>query len=167
VRGRAWEHNLRTRRIPGQGPAWHARQKCARLTAGKLTGVPEPPARVTRFPRRAAAAAALAAALAGGLATGIAGCSKFDAALGQRWATVNFKPNTSIATLLEVRAACSHIPNVRAEALPRKQTPATMMYALTYRTDNASDANLAQLQQCLTRFPSVAGIQFGDAGDAG
>jgi hypothetical protein len=42
-----------------------------------------------------------------------------------------------------------------------------MMYALTYRTDNASDANLAQLQQCLTRFPSVAGIQFGNVGDAG
>jgi hypothetical protein len=122
---------------------------------------------VTRFPRRAAAAAALAAALAGGLGISMAGCSKFDAALGQRWATVNFKPNTSIATLLKVRTACSHIPNVRAEALPRKQTPATMMYALTYRTDNASDANLAQLQQCLTRFPSVAGIQFGDAGDAG
>ncbi len=161
--GRAWEHNLRTRRIPGQGPAWHARRKGARLTAGKLTGVPDPPARATRLPLRAAAAAALAAALAGGLA----GCSKFDAALGQRWATVSFKPNTSIATLLKVRAACSHIPNVRAEALPRKQTPATMMYALTYRTDNASDANLAQLQQCLTRFPSVAGIQFGDAGDAG
>jgi hypothetical protein len=167
VRGRAWEHNLRTRRIPGQGPAWHARRKGARLTAGKLTDVPEPPARVTRLPVRAAAAAALAAALAGGLATGMAGCSKFDAALGQRWATVNFKPNTSIATLLKVRAACSHIPNVRAEALPHKQTPATMMYALTYRTDNASDANLAQLQQCLTRFPSVAGIQFGDTGDAG
>jgi hypothetical protein len=66
-----------------------------------------------------------------------------------------------------VRAACSHIPNVRAEALPRKQTPVTMMYALTYRTDNASDANLAQLQQCLTRFPSVTGIRFGDTGDAG
>jgi hypothetical protein len=129
--------------------------------------VPEPPARATRLPLRAAAAAALAAALAGGLATGMAGCSKFDAALGQRWATVNFKANTSIATLLKVRATCSHIPNVRAEPLPRKQTPATMMYALTYRTDNASDANLAQLQECVSRFPSVAGIQFGDAGDAG
>ena len=167
MRGRAWEHNLLSRRIPGQGPAWHARRGGARLTAGKLTGVPEPPARATRLPLRAAAAAALAAALAGGLAAGLAGCSKFDAALGQRWATVSFKPDTPIATLLKVRAACSHIPNVRAQALPRKQTPASMIYALTYRTDNASDANLAQLQQCLTRFPSVAGIQFGDTGDAG
>jgi hypothetical protein len=113
---------------------------------------------------RSAAAAALVATLA----LGIAGCSKFDAALGQQWATVNFKPNTSIATLLKVRAACSGIPNVRPEALPHKQTAATMMYALAYRTDNATDANLAQLQQCLTRFRSVVeGISFGDSGDAG
>jgi hypothetical protein len=125
--------------------------------------VPESHARARRIPLQATAAAALLAALA----TGIAGCSKFDAALGQRWATVNFKASTSIATLLKVRAACSHIPNVHAEALPRKRTPATMMSALTYRTDNASDANLAQLQQCLQRFPSVQGIQFGDSGDAG
>jgi hypothetical protein len=98
---------------------------------------------------------------------GMAGCSKFDAALGQQWATVNFKSNTSVATLLKVRTACSGIPNVHPEALPRTRTPATMMYALTYRTDNASDANLAQLQQCLQKFPSVEGISFGDAGDAG
>jgi hypothetical protein len=135
------------------------------VTVGKLTSVPEPPTRAIRLRLRVGAAAALAAALAGGPV--LAGCSKFNAALGQRWATVNFKANTSIATLLQVRAACSHIPNVHAEALPRKQTPATMIYALTYRTDNASDANLAQLQVCLTRFPSVAGIQFGDSGDAG
>ncbi len=106
-------------------------------------------------------------ALAAGLATGLAGCAKFDAALGQQWATVEFKANTSVATLLKVRAACSRVPNVRAEALPRKQDPTTMMYSLTYRTDKASDANLAQLQQCLQRFPSVQGISFGDSGDAG
>ncbi len=114
-----------------------------------------------------AAAAVLAVTLAGGLASGLAGCAKFDSALGQQWATVNFKPSTSTATLLKVRAACSHVPNVRAQALPRKRTAATMMYALTYRTDNASDANLAQLQQCLQRFPSVQGIDFEDSGDAG
>jgi hypothetical protein len=125
--------------------------------------VPESHARASRLPLRTAAAAALVVALASSLA----GCAKFDSALGQRWATVNFKADTSITTLLKVRAACSHIPNVRAEALPRKQTSAAAMYALTYRTDNASDANLAQLQQCLQRFPSVQGIQFGDSGDAG
>jgi hypothetical protein len=121
---------------------------------------------LTPFRTPRAAAAVLALALAGG-ATGLAGCAKFDAALGQQWATVSFKPNTSVATLLKVRAACSHIPNVRAQALPKKQNPETMVYALTYRTDHASDANLAQLQQCLQKFRSVAGINFQDSGDAG
>jgi hypothetical protein len=110
--------------------------------------------------------AAVAVAAAGGVLA-LAGCAKFDAALGQQWATVNFKANTPVATVLKVRAACSHIPNVRAEALPRKQVTSMMMYAVTYRTDKASDANLAQLQQCLQRHPSVAGIDFQDAGDAG
>ena len=133
------------------------------MTAGKLADVPDSQARARGLPLRVAAAAALLAAVA----LGMAGCSKFDAALGQRWATVNFKADTSVAALLKVRAACSNIPNVRPEALPRTRSPATMMYALTYRTDNASDANLAQLQQCVSKFPSVEGISFGDAGDAG
>lgn len=97
----------------------------------------------------------------------IAGCAKFNAALGQQWATVAFKPNTAAATVLQVRTACSHIPNVQAEALPRQRDPETLMYSVVYRTDNASDANLAQLQQCLQRYPSVAGVDFQDAGDEG
>jgi hypothetical protein len=132
--------------------------------AHKLAGVPES----SRGPRRFLAATGVVA-LAGGLAAGLAGCSKFDAALGQQWATVNFNANTPVTTILEVRAACSHIPNVRAEALPPRaqRTLANMMYAVTYRTDNASDANLAQLQQCLQRYPAVAGIDFEDSGADG
>jgi uncharacterized protein (DUF58 family) len=112
---------------------------------------------------RSAALAAVAALLA---AT-TAGCAKFDAALGQQWATVQFKPDTSAATLLKIRTACSHVPGVRPEALPAKRDTANMIYALKYRTEHASDANLAQLQQCLQRFPQVAGIDFEDSGDAG
>jgi len=119
--------------------------------------------------RAAPAGAARAVALAGalGLVLGAAGCAKFDAALGQQWATVSFKPETSVATMLKVRTACSHIPNVRAEALPRQQNAVTMAGGVTYRTDNANDANLAQLQQCLQRYPSVAGVDFEDSADAG
>jgi len=117
--------------------------------------------------RAAATAAAGSAGLALALALGAAGCAKFDAALGQQWATVSFKPDTSVATMLMVRTACSHIPNVRAEALPRRRNAVTMNGAVTYRTERASDANLAQLQQCLQRYPSVAGINFQDSGDAG
>jgi hypothetical protein len=99
--------------------------------------------------------------------TGIAGCAKFNAALGQQWATVDFKPNTPPATVLMVRSACNHIPNVQAEAMPRQEDPETLMYSVTYRTSNASDANLAQLQECLQRYPSVQGIDFEDSGDDG
>ena len=101
------------------------------------------------------------------MAAGLSGCSKFNAALGQQWATVSFKANTTQATVLQVRAACSHIPNVQAKPMPRQRDPQTVMYAVTYRTTNASDANIAQLEQCLQRFPSVAGIEFGDSGDDG
>jgi hypothetical protein len=115
--------------------------------------------------RARAASAVAAGALA--LALGATGCAKFDAALSQQWATVTFKPDTTVATMLEVRTACSHIPNVRAEALPRQQNAATMAGGVTYRTDHATDANLAQLQQCLQRYSAVAGIDFEDSGDAG
>lgn len=115
---------------------------------------------------RASVIAVIGLAGTAGIA-GLAGCSKFNASLGQQWATVEFKANTRAATVLQIRAACSRIPNVRAEALPRKPDPATVMYAVTYRTDHASNANLAQLQQCLQRYPSVAGINFQDSGDAG
>ncbi len=97
----------------------------------------------------------------------VAGCAKFDAALGQRWAVAQFRPNTPVTTLLKVRAACSHVPNVRPEALPAGRPAAALSYALRYRTDQASDANLAQLQQCLQKFPAVTGISFEDSGNAG
>lgn len=80
---------------------------------------------------------------------------------------MHFAPDTSVATLLKVRTACSRVPNVWPEALPKTRNPAVMIYALRYRTDNASDADLAELQQCLQRFPAVSGIDFQDSGDAG
>lgn len=120
----------------------------------------------SRAVRRVLAATGVAA-LASGLAGGLVGCAKFDAALGQQWVTVDFQPTASIATMIKVRAACSHIPNVVPEALPRKRNVVTMSGAVTYQTNNASDANLAQLQQCLQRFPSVAGMDPEDSGAAG
>ncbi|MGD0684340.1 MAG: hypothetical protein ABSA03_04405 [Streptosporangiaceae bacterium] len=123
----------------------------------------ESPRRVP--PRRPAAlAAAVAAAVL--LMTAVAGCAKFDAALGKQWAIVNFKPTTTIATLLKVRAACSHVPNVRPDALPKDRKAPYMIYSVEFSTSNASDANLAQLQECLQKFPAVAGIDFEDTGDS-
>ena len=112
-------------------------------------------------PRAALAAAAAASLLAGT----VGGCAKFDAALGKQWAVVHFRPSTSVAALLKVRTACSHVPNVRPEALPPSRKGLDMIYSVRFRTDNASDANLAQLQQCLQKFPAVTGIAFEDTGD--
>jgi hypothetical protein len=131
------------------------------LPARKLTGVPGSARRLIR-PLRTAAAAVAAATL---LTATAAGCAKFDAALGKQWAIVHFRPSTSVATLLKVRAACSHVPNARPVALPQSRNSLDMMYSVRFRTDDASDANLAQLQQCLQKFPSVTGIEFQDAGD--
>jgi hypothetical protein len=137
-----------------------ARKEGVFLGRTKLAAVPESSRAIARV---------LAAAGVVVLAVALTGCAKFDAALGQQWATVNFNSNTPVATILKVRTACSHIPNVRAESLPPKKerSAADMMYAVTYRTDNASDANLAQLQKCLQRFKSVAGIDFEDSGSDG
>jgi hypothetical protein len=121
-----------------------------------------PPA---RWPARGKRPALIAAAAILSLALG--GCAQFDASLGQQWAVVQFKSNTSVATLLHVRAACSHVPNVQAEALPKVRSAMNMVYALRYRTDNATNANLASLQQCLQKFPSVAGLDLQDTGDSG
>jgi hypothetical protein len=117
--------------------------------------------------RRGLATKAAAAAGATALTVAIAGCAQFDASLSKQWMTVNFKPNTPVATLLRVRAACSHVPDARPVALPRKRTTADMIDAVTYITTNASDADLARLQVCLQKFRSVAGFTPGDAGDEG
>jgi hypothetical protein len=139
---------------------WRAQKEGVFLGRTKLAAVPESSRAIGRV---------LAAASVVVLAAALTGCAKFDAALGQQWATVNFNSNTPVATILKVRTTCSHIPNVQAEALPpkRERTAADMMYAVTYRTNNASDANLAQLQKCLQRFKSVAGIDFEDSGSDG
>jgi hypothetical protein len=97
----------------------------------------------------------------------LAGCAKMDAALGQQWMAVSFGQGTSVATALHVRTECSHIPNAPPMALPAKRTALSMLYGVRFNTTNASPANVAELQTCLQRFPSVQGVEPGDAGDEG
>jgi hypothetical protein len=98
------------------------------------------------------------------LALGCVGCASFDAALGQREAVVHFQPQTSNATRLKVRAACSHIPQARPEPLPTDHIASDLINDVRYQVNNASDADLARLDQCLQKFPSVAGIDVSGAG---
>jgi len=76
----------------------------------------------TGFPARAAPgeAGAILAVLAA-----LAGCSQFDAALGQRQAVVSFRDGTPVAQKLIVRATCAKVPAVTAPPLRRTLPPAT------------------------------------------
>jgi hypothetical protein len=97
---------------------------------------------------------------------GLSGCAKFDAALGKQELVVNFKDGTTTATRLKVRAACSHIPEARPEALPTNHLASDHLYDVIYRVDNASNAQLARLDSCLQKYPSVAGVDLQTAGDS-
>lgn len=88
------------------------------------------------------------------------GCASFNAALGQREAVVQFRPHTPGSVRLQVRRACSHIPNAVPEALPTDHLASDMLNNVRFRVDHASDADLARLQQCLQKFPSVAGLEI-------
>ncbi len=89
------------------------------------------------------------------------------AALDKQWMTVQFSPNTTMATALHVRAACSHIQNAPPLALPARQSLINTMYGIRFDTTNASPANLSQLQTCLQQFKSVLGVNPQSAGGEG
>lgn len=98
--------------------------------------------------------------LAGGLLVTVTGCAKFNAALGQQEAVVQFRNGTPNATRLHVRTACSHIPQATPEALPTDHRASDLLYNVRYRVDNASNAQIAELEQCLQKYPSVVGIDI-------
>jgi hypothetical protein len=88
------------------------------------------------------------------------GCGAFDRAFGKQEAVVQFQPNTPASTMLKARAACSHLAGAYAEPIPKHVLAVDLPDDIRYEVGNASDAQLARLQQCLTRFPSVVGIEF-------
>ena len=96
----------------------------------------------------------------------LAGCAKMDAALSQRWVDVSFKPGTSVAQVLRIRAACSHVPNVTADPIPRNLPPLDVVHSVRFDTTSASDANVAKLTTCLMNFPAAVGVNPQDASDS-
>ena len=100
------------------------------------------------------------------LAAGVGGCAKFDATFGKQEMVVSFKSGTTTATRLKVRAACSHIPEARPEALPTDHLASDNLYDVIYRVDSASNAQLARLESCLQKYPSVAGVDLQTPGDS-
>jgi len=115
--------------------------------------------------RRRGLAAAGAAVVAA--AAALAGCSQFDAALGQRQAVVAFQPDTPVSQRLAVRSACAKVPEVKAPPVPSDLTSPYALQQLTFRIDHATNADVARLEKCLARFPSVAGVTLQDSSDMG
>ena len=99
--------------------------------------------------------------------TALAGCSRFDAALGQQQAVVSFRPGTTLAQRMAVRAACAKTPSVTPQPLPSDLKSAYALHQVTFGISKASDADVALLEKCLARFPSVVGVTLQDSGDQG
>jgi hypothetical protein len=116
---------------------------------------------------RRAGLAALVALAAASAITGLAGCAKMDQALDRQWMVVDFSPNTSVATALQIRTACSHIQDTPPLPLPKQLNQLNVMYGVEYNTTNSSPAQLAELQVCLGKFKSVLGVDPEDTGDEG
>ncbi|HWN00966.1 MAG TPA: hypothetical protein VNO54_28275 [Streptosporangiaceae bacterium] len=115
--------------------------------------------------RLTAAGAAMVAATV--TAVTLAGCSQFNAALGQRQAVVTFRPHTPVSQRLAVRSACGKVPEVMAQPVPSNLDSPYALQQLTFRVDHASDADIARLEKCLAKFPSVVGITLQDSSDMG
>ena len=99
--------------------------------------------------------------------TALAGCSKFDAALGQRQAVVTFTTSATLAQRLAVRSACAKTPNVSPQPLPSNMNSPYALRHVIYQINQASNADVAQLQECLAKFPAVAGVTLQDSADEG
>jgi hypothetical protein len=94
----------------------------------------------------------------------ISGCAQMNAALGQQWVVVQFAANTMAGTARHITAACSHVPGLHL--MPVKPTsPGGIVDSARFNATSATDADMARLQRCLERFPSVQGFTLTDPGD--
>jgi len=100
-------------------------------------------------------------------ATALAGCSQFDAALGQRQAVVTFTDSATVAQRMAVRTGCAKTPNVTPQPLPSDMNSPYALEQVIYQINKASDADVALLQECLAKYPVVTGVTLQDSSDEG
>jgi hypothetical protein len=96
---------------------------------------------------------------------GVTGCAQIDKSLGQQQALVTFANNASVATRLQVRSACAKVPGVSLIPLPKGVPLTSALGQVEYSVTGASSADLARLQECLSKFPSVQGLDLQDSTD--
>src|SRR5580698_378877 len=109
----------------------------------------------------------LAAGTAAVAVAALAGCAQFDSALGQRQAVVTFTDNATLAQRMAVRTACAKPPNVSPQPLPSNLKSPYALAQVIYQINQASDADVAVLETCLSKFPTVTGISLQDSSDQG
>lgn len=99
-------------------------------------------------------------ALAVVLAVMLAGC-KTGFRAPTREAVVDFKPGVTHADQVRVHGLCDDVPHAKVEPLPSSTVKlSTRMFPVRFRVDDASDAELHELYQCLRADPSVAGVHL-------
>lgn len=97
----------------------------------------------------------------------VAGCAKFDAALGQQQLAVTFADGTSNAVKLQIRAACAKLPEVRTTPVGNLKKQPYALSQVVFQVNNASNADIARLEECLSKYKSVAGVTMSDSSDDG
>ena len=108
--------------------------------------------------------ARLAACAAAAIVILLSGCAQMSAALGQQWVVVQLASNTKLATAKHVTATCSRASGLRAEPV-RPTSPGKVVASVRFISTQATDADMAKLQQCLQRFPVVQGLTMTEPGD--
>jgi hypothetical protein len=85
--------------------------------------------------------------------------------MAQQDALISFSANASNALRLQVRAACGKLPGVAPAPLDKSVPLSSALSQVEYQINNADDADIARLQECLQKYPSVTGIDIEDSSD--
>jgi hypothetical protein len=93
------------------------------------------------------------------------GCASLDKSLAQQQALISFTPTASNAVRLQVRAACGKLPNVATTPIPKGVPLSASLSEVIFQINNASASDIASLEECLQKFPSVTGIDIQDSSD--
>ncbi|HEY1701238.1 MAG TPA: hypothetical protein VGG75_16155 [Trebonia sp.] len=96
---------------------------------------------------------------------GATGCSSLDKSMAQQDALVSFNANASNSVRLQVRAACGKLPGVTPAPLAKGVPLSSALSEVEYQINNADNADIARLQECLQKYPSVTGIDIEDSSD--
>lgn len=94
----------------------------------------------------------------------LTGCAEFDKALGQSSVEVYFTDSATPASMIKIMNACNNInPHVKAEPNPPGTPPEDIK--VIYNTTGASTVQIAELGECLNKYPQVSGIDPTDSSD--